>query len=224
MSDSIAILPLGSFEQHGPHLPLGTDIYQVDAISKGVAERLGAFLLPVQPLSTCYEHHGKKGSFHFTANVFYRFLVNICENLYKNGYDKIVIMPGHGGIFILEPAVNHLNYKYDGLTVIIANPYEMSDMPGCPFDGGGVHAEEMEASLMLHLKPETVDMSKAVDYTPKYPRPFMNYGSIFTICPDGVWGNSSGAAADKGKWAVEACIKSCVNQINILFGILEGVK
>ena len=214
MDSHLAILPLGSFEQHGPHLPLGTDIYLIEAIAEGVAERLNAFLLPVQPITTCYEHLGKKGSVHFSADIFYRFIVCIAETLYRKEYHKIVILPGHGGIFILDPAVQYLNAAHPGLSLVSVNPYDIRGLPGYPFGTEGIHADDMETSLMLYIKPDLVDMSKAVDCIPDKPRPYLNYGSIFTLSPSGVWGTPTAATAEKGKWMLENAVEATVHKIN----------
>ena len=217
----IAIIPLGSFEQHGPHLPLGTDIFLVEALAGAVAEKLGAFLLPVQPFSTCYEHHGKKGSVHYEAGTFYKFLIRIVESIYKSGFRKIAIIPGHGGIFVLEPAVRHLNASHDDLTVITVDAYDISAFPASTyFDeiaADGIHAGDAETSLMLYLKPDLVDMAKAVDFIPEKPRPYLNYGSIFTLSPTGVWGNAARASADKGRWLFENAVDATIVKINRIF-------
>jgi len=218
LAPDIAVLPLGSFEQHGPHLPLGTDIYIVEALSSGIAEALGAYLLPVQPVSTCYEHHGKRGSFHYSADVFYRMIVCLLEKLYENGFRKITVIPGHGGIFVLEPAVGYIKAKYPDADVIIVSPYDRGDLPGWPFGDDGLHADDMETSLMLRIKPELVDMAKAVDFVPDKPRPYLNYGSIFTICPDGVWGSATRATGEKGAWLLENAVVKTAERIKNYFG------
>ena len=215
----IAILPLGSFEQHGPHLPLGTDIYIVEALAEGIAERLGAFLLPAQPITTCYEHHGKIGSVHFSADVFYKFIVNIVENMHRKGFNRIVILQGHGGIFILEPAIRYLNATYPALAAIIVGA-EAPPGPDNPLEPGGIHADDMETSLMLHLHPELVKMASAVDFIPEKPRPYLNYGSIFTLSPSGVWGNATKATAEKGKWMYDNAVGEAVRKIEALFAAL----
>jgi creatinine amidohydrolase len=207
----------------------------IEALAGAVAEKLGAFLLPVQPISTCYEHHGKKGSVHYEADVFYRFLIGIAEKLHKNGFHKIAILPGHGGIFVLEPAVRHLNAAYADLTVIAVDAYDVHSYPDNPFTSAGanadasggananasvstvaddIHAGDMETSLMLYLHPGLADMSKAIDFIPDKPRPYLNYGSIFTMSPSGVWGNAAQATAEKGKWLFNNATDAAVAKIN----------
>jgi creatinine amidohydrolase len=221
LQTDIAILPLGSFEQHGPHLPLGTDTFQVEAVADGTAKRLGAFLLPAQPITTCYEHHGKRGSIHFSADVFFKFLVNIIDRLYKQGFRKVVILCGHGGVFILDPAIRHLNFHNPDLHAISLDPYGNLWAPDSPLsDNRNLHACEMETSLMLHLHPELVEMNKAVDFIPVQPRAYLNYGSIFTLSPSGVWGFATRGSAEKGKWILENAINFSVKQITDTFAAI----
>lgn len=221
ISPEIAILPIGSFEQHGSHLPLGTDDYEVEAIAEETAKRLGAFLLPVQSISVCYEHHGKRGSVHYTAPVFFRFLEAMACELHRQGFSKVVFLCGHGGVFVLGPAVRHLNSRHPDLRVIAVSAYGGLHGPDSPLkDSGGIHADEMETSLMLYLHPELVDMDKAVDYLPETPQRYLNYGAIFTHSPSGVWGRATRATAEKGKWILAQSVNHCVETITQTFAAM----
>jgi len=204
-----AILPLGSFEQHGPHLPLGTDIYIVEALARGIAEALGAYLLPVQPFSTCYEHFGKRGSVTLPADVFYRFIVNIAERLHAKGFDQILILPGHGGIFVLDPAIAHLRASCPALFAARLDPINPPVFPA-DMDTEGIHADDMETSLMLYLHPDLVHMDRAVDCIPSKPRLYLNYGSIFNLSPSGVWGRPTKATKQKGKLLYDQAVADAV--------------
>ena len=214
-----AVLPLGSFEQHGPHLPLGTDIYIIEALAGAIAADLGVFMLPVQPVSTCYEHGGKNGSIHYSADIFYRFVVKIVESAYKNGFDNIAVLPGHGGIFVLGPAVDFMNVEHKGLKAVVIDPYDLGPVFLSKFGEGDLHAGDMETSLMLHLHPELVDTSKAADCVPDKPREYLNYGSIFTMSPSGVWGRPTLASAEKGKALFERAVESTVDKIISIFDL-----
>ena len=94
------ILPVGSTEQHGPHLPVDADNIIVAALAEKLAEKINAVLLPTIPYSTCREHMGKKGSVYLNADTFYKMMWDICESLEYQGYTKIIILQGHG-VFLL---------------------------------------------------------------------------------------------------------------------------
>ncbi|MDW7658846.1 MAG: creatininase family protein [Bacillota bacterium] len=214
----MVLLPIGSFEQHGDHLPFGTDNYEVAAIAAEVARQTGAFLLPVQPISVCYEHHGRRGSIHYSASVFFRFLVAAGEALYSQGFTRLVYMCGHGGVFVLEPAVDHLNAHIPELSAIYVPAFgNLWDDDTRLTDRRGIHAGEMETSLMLYLHPELVDKDKAVDFLPDKPQHYLNYGSIFHLTPNGVWGNATGSSPDTGRWIFERSVHDCIERIRRSF-------
>lgn len=214
----LAILPIGSFEQHGSHLPLSTDNDEVAAIAGEVARETGAFLLPVQPISVCYEHHGRIGSLHFSASVFFRFLVAAGENLARQGFTKMVYLCGHGGVFVLEPAIEHVNAHCPGIHAVHLPAF--GDLWGDDSrltDRRGIHAGEMETALMLHLHPKRVDMAKAVDFIPDKPQHYLNYGSIFTLTPNGVWGLATCSTPETGRWVFERSVADCVRKVRQAF-------
>jgi creatinine amidohydrolase len=103
--------------------------------------------------------------------------------------------------------------------------YDIDSHPDSPFNSSAddIHAGDMETSLMLYLKPELVDMPKAVDFIPDKPRPYLNYGSIFTLSPSGVWGNAAQATARKGRWMFENAVADVSKKIEKLFMGINGV-
>ena len=87
----LAILPIGSTEQHGPHLPMCTDYTVATEISKRIAEKTGGYLLPTLPISTCYEHKGKKGSVWMKPDTFYKVIQDIVLCLKDQGFSKVAV-------------------------------------------------------------------------------------------------------------------------------------
>jgi creatinine amidohydrolase/Fe(II)-dependent formamide hydrolase-like protein len=165
----LAILPVGSIENHGPHLPVITDWAIADALGKGVAERTGGFYMPALPISCNKEHRGKRGSVGMHSDVFYRMLVDICLDLKAQGFRQIAVIQGHGGIFVMNSVIRELNADHNpGLMVAKLDVMEVCwpafESGGLLESPMGLHAEEIETSLMLHLHPELVDISKALDF------------------------------------------------------------
>ena len=209
------VIPLGSVEQHGSHLPIGTDCMTAQAIANGVAEHFGALVMPVLPISTCYEHMGKKGaSFHMRPSTYYQMLQDIILCLRDQGFHRVFLVAGHGGIFISDPAVRELNAKYDDLIVIKALPHTFTNMRDVIENTEPeIHAGESETSLLLHIDEACVNKEEAKknDYQPAVPREFLNYMPIHTISPTGAWGKPSLATKEKGekllKMRIDGCIK-----------------
>ena len=109
----LAIIPVGSLEQHGPHLPVMTDWAIAMELGKRVADLTGGFLLPALPISTCREHMGKKGAVWMEPTTFYQMMNDIVMSLKTQGFKKVVILQMHGGIFVMTPLVRDLNAKYN---------------------------------------------------------------------------------------------------------------
>ncbi len=221
----LAIIPVGSLEQHGPHLPIMTDWAIADEMGKGVAEMTGGFLIPALPISTCREHMGKKGSVWMEPLTFYQMMNDIIMSLKTQGFKKVCILQCHGGIFIMKPLVRDLNAKYNP-DLMVAHIDSMDITAALRAEGllettTELHAGESEASKMLAIAPETVHMDRVVDYVPEVPRPYLSYGSIFRATPAGLWGEPSFATKEKGEAIMKRSVEWAVEEMNNIFAYME---
>jgi creatinine amidohydrolase len=218
----LAVLPIGSTEQHGHHLPVGTDFLIAQAVAEKAAERLGAWLLPALPVSTCPEHRGKRGSVWMQPETFMRMLEELAECLRAQGFRRLAIVLGHGGIFAAVPAVRGINAGNSGIRVIKADltafaaDFAHEGLLEC---ADNLHACEYETSLMLHLHEELVRMDRAVDCVPHVPRDYLNYAPIFRFCPDGVWGKPTLASKEKGERILKKLVDRTVEYIDAVSDI-----
>ncbi len=206
------ILPVGSVEQHGHHLPVSTDCIIAQAYADRIGEKLNAYVLPCLPISTCREYMGKRGSVWMNPDTFYLMMKDIVFSLKEQGFRKIIIVQGHGGIFVLAPLIRTLNAQLNPNVMICKlEPYQFflpyvgsPSVPGCEASqilesNTIMHADKFETSILLYLHPEFVRSDRIVDFVPQYPREYLNYGSIFRVSPDGVWGEPSKSTAEKGE-------------------------
>ena len=221
----LAIIPVGSLEQHGPHLPVMTDWAIAMELGKRVAELTGGFLLPALPISTCREHMGKKGAVWMEPTTFYQMMNDIIMSLKTQGFKKVVILQMHGGIFVMTPLVRDLNAKYNPDLMVV-------NIDGCAFfaplfnegtleTSTELHAGESETSQILAIAPETVHMELAKDFVPNVPRPYLNYGSIFRASPSGVWGEPTKATAEKGERIFARSAELAVEEMDKAFAYME---
>jgi creatinine amidohydrolase len=216
LDPDLAIIPVGSIEQHGPHLPIMTDWAIATELGKRVAERMNAFLLPAFPISTCREHMGKKGSVWMAPTTFYQMMHDVIMSLKEQGFKRVGLLITHGGVFIAGPLVRDLNAKFNpDLQVALVNcdVIDYAKVTETP----GLHADESETSQMLAIAPETVHMDRAVDCDPDVPRRYLNYGSIFRASPSGVWGYPTKATAEKGEKILEFSVETIINEFNRAF-------
>ena len=228
LNPEIAIIPVGSLEQHGPHLPVMTDWAIATELGKRVAERMKAFLLPALPISTCREHMGKKGSVWMEPLTFYQMMTDIILSLKLQGFKKVGILQCHGGIFIMTPLIRDLNARHNpDLMVALGTPANIGAIlyeEGILETNTGLHAGESETSRMLAIAPETVHMERAVDCVPTVTRPYLSYGSIFRASPAGVWGEPSCATAEKGEKILARQTEVIVEELNRAFAYMESKK
>lgn len=222
-----AIIPVGSIEQHGSHLPMGTDYFSAEAISKAVAERINAFLYPTIPFSTCYEHKGSKGSLCMRPTTFYQMLQDLVLNLRDQGFKKVIIYIAHGGVYVAGPAVRELNALYDDLQVALVYGANQEKINKEVLENKDeIHAGEKETSLMLYLHKDTVNTEEMMknDFIPDCPREFLNYASLLKLSKTGVWGKPSLATEEKGKKIFEYVVDGVVEYIEKVFEIATVEK
>ncbi len=214
-----AILPIGSIEQHSSHLPMGTDYFVVKELSERVAERIDAYLLPPIPVSTCYEHKGTKGTTWMRPETFSRMVQDIVLSLKHGGFNKVIIMLGHGGIFIAGPCVRELNALNDDLEVIFINPPNDEKIQSVLEGDSGIHAGEKETSCVLAIDETLVNKELMMenDFVPDCPREFLNYIPLPELSKTGVWGKSSLATKEKGEKVMELAVEYCLDYIGKAF-------
>ncbi|MCG6911952.1 MAG: creatininase family protein [Deltaproteobacteria bacterium] len=218
-----ALLPVGSIEQHGPHLPLDTDAYDANYLALRVAEACSdpkPLVLPYIPYGVAYHHHGFKGTVSISNDVLAKLVYDIGMSASHNGINKLVIINAHGGN---SPALNYAAQMInrDAHVFVCVDTGETSDVDiyaliDTPND---VHAGEMETSTSLAVRPHLVNMSRARTEIPEFSSRYLDFTSIrgvswyaYTqkISNSGVMGDPTKASAEKGKKIWEIMIAHLV--------------
>ena len=174
-ANTLMIQPVGAIEQHGPHLPLIVDA----AISTAVVgqalhqldETVPAYALPTLFYGKSNEHDGFPGTISLSAKTLKSVLMEMAESLYRDGFRKLVLVNGHGGQpQVLEIVARDLRCRFADLLVfpmfVWGAPHEVETIVGSAEYEGGIHAGDVETSVMLSLMPEMVDMTRAVKELP----------------------------------------------------------
>lgn len=217
----VVIVPLGSFEQHGPHLSMWTDICLADEIARAVGEKTGALVAP--PLNFGYSELWKSypGIISFSADTFKKVLYEICYSLIRGGFKKIFMLNGHNPNLILMQAAAYdlVNDFGDQDVSIVAATYIFMAKEECDKIGDnfrdGTHANEMETAMMLALYPDLVKMDRIETQVEKYGMrrviAFDQGAVIVNRWPEssvysGVYGNPAAATAEKGRAYFEALV------------------
>jgi creatinine amidohydrolase len=238
-TDDVVLLPVGSTEQHGPHLPLGTDSMTAIGLARDAALQAAALVAPPIWYGWSPHHLAYPGTVTIEPEHLSAVVVDICKSLAVHGFGRVVIVNGHreANLAPLKIAQARL-VNTTGQLVVIVDPYYFGAEVGAEVrasEPGGVgHADELETGHMLHLHPELVHMERAVRNLPPAGRWFVSDpyvpgdrvlsalsidGFRKRTAPSGVSGDPLPATAEKGRRYHE----KMVADLAALVGHLRGM-
>jgi creatinine amidohydrolase len=230
LAQTIAVLPVAATEQHGPHLPLSVDTNLVDGVIAAslahIATDVPALFLPTQAVGLSPEHAAFPGTLTLKAETTIRLWTDIAECVAASGVKKLVILNSHGGqVGMMDIVARDLRARL-GMLVYSVNWF------GLPLTGPdgedvnalfsahehrfGIHAGDIETSMMLALQPDLVDMAQALNFTSTSEDraqrfPVLGNGKSAKLAwqmqdynAAGAVGNAAAATADKGRAVVDA--------------------
>ncbi|GLQ54706.1 creatininase family protein [Devosia nitrariae] len=220
---AIAILPIAAVEQHGPHLPVGVDTYinqgLLEMLAPRIPEAMDVRILPVTAIGKSNEHIWARGTVSHVATNLIDAWTQIGLEVARAGFRKLVIVNSHGGNEdIMSIVARELRVRAGML--VVRSGWRFPQPEGLLSDTErrhGIHGGDAETSLMLHFRPDLVDMERAADFVAihardeveyKYLRPTGSAHSYAWIASDvnpaGAAGNASLATAEKGRMLAEA--------------------
>ncbi|TRO60787.1 creatininase family protein [Streptomyces sp. IB201691-2A2] len=198
----VAVLPVGSFEQHGAYLPLSTDTLVACAIAQEVAAAFPVHLLPPVTISCSHEHAAWPGTVSISSVTLHAVVRDIADSLRRSGVDTLVVVNGHGGNYVLGNVVQESTAAGARMALFPA----AEDWEAAREQAGiqtslltDMHAGEIETSILLHRHPELVRPGyETSDFEADDRRQLLTLGmSAYT--KSGVIGRPSRASAEKGK-------------------------
>ena len=229
----VFVLPLGSIEQHGHHLPLVTDTAIVSEIAARVERSAPdeVVLLPTVWMGHS-PHHEHFGSISLDVRPYMDLLGSVCRSMVRIGARKIFLLNGHGGNDVpSRAAMREIKSEFrdvTGLYVVYATYWalaaaEFGQIRKSPRGGMG-HACEMETSVMLSIRPETVDLERAVEGGPRDEgefrtldmlrgQPYYIVNEFHELSDSGTIGQPQFSSAEQGQAFVDAAVQSVLRFI-----------
>jgi creatinine amidohydrolase len=218
------VVAFGAVEQHGHHLPLGTDSFFGDELSRRLAERLDAFRAPTVRVGCSRHHLAFPGTMSIEEETFAGVVGDLVRGWARHGFTRIVLLPTHGGNFApLGTALERLE-RPDGVRVIgitdlsllVNATLGLGAELGVPASEGGIQGGEWETSMMLALKPELVEMDRAVPgYTGDLESGIQRFlaEGVDVLTDTGVVGDPRNASAEHGDLYLDRLLELAVELV-----------
>lgn len=227
------IVMLAAMEQHGPHLPIGTDTYLGYATGTRLARRLGdALVAPVVALGYSVGHLPMAGTVSVEEPTLEAVIVDVCRSLARHGFREIILLCSHGGNYrAIRNVLSRIREDLGEIRIStitdfdewLAHTAEFAAREGLDMARLGVHAAQGETSLMLAFRPDLVQMDKACEgfvgdasirWRAKVPPP------MDTMSPTGILGDARGSTAELGEKMFAARIERLALMVEE--GLLAG--
>lgn len=237
----VALIPVGAVEQHGHHMPLGSDTFAAAAVAERVAERSGALVVPAIPYGLSECHMAFPGTITVSPETLARYLYEVCDSLCRHGMRKFLFINGHGhngpAIKIVMEELKRHHHAFAASADWWDLGFQLTKdlWSARPEDLPPGHASEVECAALLAVHPSLVHLDR---HEPGFLGPVQGTGiaakkstvlrlgnlpgdltsalNFDEITTSGVVGNAAGATADKGKIVLEKVVDYLVKVVGEL--------
>jgi creatinine amidohydrolase len=217
------ILPLGSLEEHGPHLPLGTDTFHALEVARRVARLRPVVVAPPLFYGMCRSTREHPGTVSISGDAFRALLLSVGREFCRQGWRNLVFISGHAGgthMSAIVEAAEGLLAELPEANIAVVNLLEvlrevLADQPNLVHTRGDSHAGEVETAIMMAAYPHLV-RGTAPEEWPRFPK-YILVRDKRRYWPGGVWGNPAPATAAQG----EAILAAEVERLSKVISALE---
>jgi creatinine amidohydrolase len=217
----LVIVPFGSVEEHGSHLPLCTDAFQAEEVAMRVAQKFGALVCPTVKYGECVSTRNFPGTLSISSKTVRHLAYDIVSELVRNGIDKIMILTGHAGsahMAALKEGAMGMVEKDKRLKIMLLSDYDLAyQLLGKEFPATDGHGGLIETSRILNIRPELVGDSRPRGAR-SGPR-FMLLQDPEKYNPTGIVGDTTEASAAKGKKLDDYIVRELSKLVAENFGL-----
>jgi creatinine amidohydrolase len=165
-SQGVCIIPMGVIEKHGPHMPLGTDVMVARETARKAAEKEYCIVFPYYFAGQIFEAKQQAGTIAYSSELLFKLLEETCEEISRNGIKKIILLNGHGGngSFLQYFCQIQLDKQKDYAVYLFqasSDPEAQAKIASMRKTTVGGHADEMETSSVLAIRPDLVKLNLA---------------------------------------------------------------
>lgn len=207
------LIPFGSVEEHGYHLPLSTDTIQAYEVGKKASRLIPLFVAPPIHYGSCRSTSCHPGTISISTATLKALLKDIVRSLYGQGLRNVIVLTGHAGgshRMALQDAGEELLPELEELKIAVLTEYDLAAREGREIveTEGDAHAGEIETSRILHSHPDLVKGTGAREF-PNFP-PGLLVRNKRKYWPNGVWGDPTKATAVKGRQIEELVVAKII--------------
>ncbi len=231
----LVILPAGSVEQHGPHLPTGTDTFAAEVIAHAVAERMDGLVLPGTPFGVTPMHMPFEGTITLTPDTYMRVVTETCVSTAKHGAKYLLILNWHEGNIPSLAIAAEARHREHGMTVVTVQACYVAEELYGQSCGGLTHGGEIEALAVLACRPQLVHLER-IEHSSDHAhghkmdrlRRTRSFQPVLTdirsIAPTGWFGSPQHATAEKGARMLADVAEKIAREASDILRQLEAVQ
>jgi creatinine amidohydrolase len=221
---SVVIIPVGSVEEHGDHLPLCTDSMQPEYVALEVAKKTGCLVAPPLRYGVCNSTRGFPGTISITFSSLHRMTRDVLEEFVRNHFTRILVLSGHAGqshMAALRLAAQQVVWNHEAASpenkprIMVCSDYDFAyELKGKYFSDKDGHAGTIETSRVMAIRPELVKTRGKKSF-PTFPR-FEIVAEPEHFFPTGVIGDPTAASAEKGRMTNTYIVKEVAKLVEQL--------